>query len=380
MQRLTRGSGLVWCLFALVSAALVAAGHAFVLQRAEHAATRYLTIRGDSTFYLDMVNASGTHPPPPFRYRVLVPFLASMLPLRAPDALRAVSYASLFIAYLSILMSGRALRLPPGAAIAGLLVAFASAVHLYNYHNPFLTDAFWIMIACVMVQALITNSLPLFVAAALAGVLARESALLLAPLWCIRSFRAGLWVVAAAVVSSAVLAGAMTSAPAGLQSSLGAAVEVAHARIQNPLRWAADVALAWGIQWPLMLAGLFHFQEERRLLAPATAIMMVAALVTSCIATDAARMFGTLMPIMAMGCAGWVNALRSQSPAWPALLIAFVCVQAAVALPNAVCDEQSPLFATPWPRLGVLAGGTLYVLQFCLRQRRSNGSPLLIQR
>lgn len=101
-------------------------GHGFILQRTSSNPSKPMTIRGDTNAYVSMIRGNWTSPPSPFKFRVLVPFLASLLPLSPTDALRFISYISLFLCYVFMLLTCAKLGLSTSQSAVGLLAAWAS--------------------------------------------------------------------------------------------------------------------------------------------------------------------------------------------------------------------------------------------------------------
>jgi len=203
----------------LLAAVLVALGHLLVLQARPQGPTPYLDLRteGDPIYYARMA-AGGPEAPPPYRYRVLAPWLASLLPLPPLTGLAVVTYLSLFASYLATLVCCRRLGIGPLASAAGLFAAYSTTYHLYNYYDPFLTDGLGLLILALMTWALLARSLPTFFAAGLAGMLVRESVLFMVPAWAAtrRWGQAGLTLAGALAVYGATRLLGGGRGPAGL--------------------------------------------------------------------------------------------------------------------------------------------------------------------
>jgi len=110
MQVLGRGNHRWIFLFGL-PLLFLALGHCFVLQRHDHAMKHELTIRGDTLEYIKMIQGDYTHTRPPFKHRVMVPLLAGALPWSPLTSLRVITYASLYLAYLLVLVMNQQLGL-----------------------------------------------------------------------------------------------------------------------------------------------------------------------------------------------------------------------------------------------------------------------------
>ena len=128
----------------------------------------------------------------PLKYRILVPFLASLLPFTPLESLRIISYASLFVFYIMNILICLKLGMNKSSTLLALLCTFATLSHLYNYHNPFLTDAFGLMVISLLIYAYIIESFPMFVTICIVGLFARETIIFLAMIWLIKDFKKGI--------------------------------------------------------------------------------------------------------------------------------------------------------------------------------------------
>ncbi len=279
-----------------ISVLLVALGHWVVPQRTHDGPDEIMTIRGDTLDYVSMVEGDWAAARSPFRYRVLAPFLAGLLPLSPTDALRCVTYASLFLTYGCALLICRSLGLGTISSMLGLVLAWASPCHLYSYHNPFLTDALALLMLGVMVYALFRGSFALFLAAAVLGILTRETTIFAVPVWAIRREwrRSVLLMVlaAAALLIPRYLLGA--EAESLLASLTGSRKGI----LADPWQGAVEILGSWGLVWFLSAAGLWCLPRERRLPVLAVyAALLCGAAVVSLAATDVGRMFAVLFPV-----------------------------------------------------------------------------------
>lgn len=103
--------------------------------------------------------------------------------MAAPDALRAITYTSLFGAYLLMIQACAITGLSLRASAFGLLSIWGSTWHLYHFYNPYMTDGAGLLALSAMVVAVLTDAFPLFAVAALVGVLIRENTIVLVPAW-----------------------------------------------------------------------------------------------------------------------------------------------------------------------------------------------------
>ncbi|NLX24303.1 MAG: hypothetical protein GXY55_21860 [Phycisphaerae bacterium] len=279
-----------------ISLLLVALGHLLVPQRVHDGPNETMTIRGDSLDYIAMVEGDWTAARSPFRYRVLAPFLAGLLPLSPTDALRCVTYVSLCLTYVVALLACKNAGLGVISSMLGLVLAWASPCHLYSYHNPFLTDALALFMLGVMVYALFRDSFALFLAAAVLGILTRETTIVAVPVWAIRrGWRHSvllLVVSAAALLVPRYILGAEAESPQALLTVSG------QGMLANPWQGVMEIVKAWGAVWLLSVAGLWCLPQERCVpVRVAYAALLCGATLVSLVAADTGRMFAVLFPV-----------------------------------------------------------------------------------
>jgi hypothetical protein len=350
-------------LIACVAAGLVLAGHLFAAQAVRH-------LGYDSTFYVAMAEGRSADVPAPFKFRVVVPLVASWLPLTAPDALRLITYLSLFGTYCLVIQAGLIAGLSLRASAFGLLSVWGSTWHLYNYYNPYMTDGAGLLALSAMVASVLTGAFPMFAAAAIAGVLVRELTIVLVPAWfATRQTRQALLIVAAAAVAVGLPRYWLSA-----DGDLGAALVDQNPLTQFPLSVLARQLYAiWGFVWVLAIAGFFYLPAayRPRILAMFAALFL-GGLAASTVATDTGRMFAFLAPVMAIGCAQLYEVLarRSRALAWS--LVAAMALQGIVNAPAVMLNAQH--WIVGWPRRIFLAGELVLggLIITALRRRRTN--------
>ena len=300
------------CAFAI---ALVAVCVAYVPDRSQLGSPALL---GDSLSYAAMIERSH-EVESPFRFRVVVPLLARALPTDAARALAWITWTSLAASYALVLESARRLRLGRRAASFGLMMATFSASHLYNYHNPYLTDAPGLLVVSSCLFALVTSRYWLFALASAVGVGVREALLLVAPAWGSTGQRGR---AAIALLLPALIYGALY-AVIGMDPALNKGPFVFPAR---PLPALLVAALgAWQILWLLAGLGMESLRIARRELFALTLLLVIGALVTSLLASDTTRMFQPLFPLIALGVASFAErSLRCAAGATWLMLVAWV--------------------------------------------------------
>lgn len=125
----------------LLSGLLLLLGDRLISQRQLNGPSYDLTISGDTLVYTDMIDGNIQGAREPFRYRVLVPLIARALPFSPTLGLKIIAYVSLFAAYVFAMSACKRLGLSLSASFFGLFALYTSVWHLYNYHNPFLSNA-----------------------------------------------------------------------------------------------------------------------------------------------------------------------------------------------------------------------------------------------
>jgi hypothetical protein len=252
---------------------------------------------GDAVYYAAMADGPMDAVPAPFRFRLLVPALAAALPLATEVALKAITYGSLWLTYVVGMVLCLRVGLPLGATAAATVMTFSASANLYAFSNPYLTDAFGTMTKTVAVYALAAGWLGLFAVAVVLGVLARETAIVLAPAWWVVSPRQTVAVVVVAV--AALVAPRVLIAGDYLNS---------YMLPSGALEWVKLAAVSWGPLWVFAAVGLVLFRQ--RWAWAAAGVLALGAVASSLVAYDTNRMMGILFPVVLLGTAqtvanGW---------------------------------------------------------------------------
>lgn len=346
-----------------VSAGLVILGHLTAARDAEH-------LGYDSTFYVAMVNGQGAMVPSPFKFRVLIPFLASQLPFSPAQSLLLISYVSLFATYLLIIRACDTIGLSRHESAFGLLAIWGSTWHLYHYWNPYMTDAFALCALSVMVVAFLRETFWPFAAAALVGVLGRETTAFLVPAWfATRQVWRTIGLLAAVVVVGGL--------PRYWLASDGdltiANMFNGSATMFHPFIFMRQLQTVWGFVWFMALAGLWCMPRPYAgRMAAAFAALFATALVASTIATDTGRMFEFLAPVVAIASAQFYAAARRTTPTLAWLIVALIAVQGFFNTPEVMFDRSA--WIVGWPRrvfvVSEFALGVVILYRLCTRSRK----------
>jgi len=344
----------------------VVSGHFFVLQRTLNGPTPYLTIRGDTLSYVRMIEGNLSSLRSPFKYRILVPFIARLLSFSPTDSLRIISYLSLYTCYLFVLLICLKLGITISSATVGLLTVFVTPWHLYCYHNPFLTDAFQLMTISVMIFSLVCNYFSLFAPCSILGVLGRETTVFLVPVWFLTRDRSrGCLLLGVAVVILLLLWYVIVS-----NTSTTALISEKFNTIgifRDLYSYGTRVILTWNYVWILSLIGMWLIPGEQRVLMITSFLLLLScAFITSLIAYDTGRMFAILVPVLAVFCAQLCDSLKKNGHTLVIFSIVAISVVAAlVALPNVILGEQRETFQSFQDMKRILLTGVmlgLYIL------------------
>lgn len=314
-------------------------GHGFVLQRTATNLSETMAIGGDTNYYLSMINGNWVTTPSPFKFRIFVPILARLLPYSPTDSLRLISYVSLFLCYVLILLTCKNIGLNRKCSVIGFLAVWASTWHLYYYNNPFLTDAFALLMLCVMIYSYFSNKYFIFLAAAVLGVLTREPTIFLVPSWIIKKeWRRTIFLIVISIIVLLVPRYFLSSATDPTLVAVFYRVGV----LQHPLTFARNVFLAWGFMWFLPIIGILHLSKDEFVnIIMIYFILLCGAIFTSLIAVDTGRMFSILFPIHIIASANFYAKLDNERNIL--LKYAFVGLaifQAMASLPNVILNES----------------------------------------
>ena len=370
-------------LMAAMAGLLVLLGSSFILERPLIATPdRTWDIGPVAKVYVTMTEGNYSDVDLNLRYRVVVPYLAGLLPFSATDSLKIVSYLSLFVFYFFVLLTCRKLGLNIYASVGGLLTVFTSGVHLYGYLNPFLTDAFALMVLSVMVFALVSRYFLVFAIFTILGFFVWELTLWLVPAWFLAGDRrkgAILLVMAALVffIPRWILPSGL-----GLITQITSQVEVGF--WHQPSFLAKTSIVSWGFLWVLAPIGIWLMPKDNfGSLASAFATLLVGALLYAALAVDGFRYFQILAPVFAIACAQlYVVLFKDKAHIfWALILAALVFAQAFDSVPNILFTEGDWFLASETPTLlllilGVIYGlGTVFVLKELLLQELREKLP-----
>jgi hypothetical protein len=235
---------------------------------------------------------------------------------------------------------------------------------VYNYNNPFLTDAFALMALSAMMLAIARVSFGLFCIASVLGVLCRETVIFLVPAWLLtRSWRKG-FVVIIVSLFALLLPRYLLPSDLDLKSLMTGTVGYVWA-FHHPYVFMKSVLLSWGFLWPLAILGICLMPKDRfSVLCAPFLLLLLGAFLSSLIAVDTERMYSVLAPVFAISCAEVVATLTRRKGCAPCIFIlaALLILQGLALWPNVVFDKQGWMFRTHGFRLMVSIVGAMYCL------------------
>lgn len=136
---------------------------------------------GGSAEYINIAQHGTMAGTAPFRYRPIVPFVISMVPVPAELGFRIVTFVGLGLTYVVALRIAEALDISWRGSLIALFSVFCARTHAFNYWDRLLTDVWDLLALFLMLCALIRGRDAVFTAASVLGTLGRESVMFLMP-------------------------------------------------------------------------------------------------------------------------------------------------------------------------------------------------------
>ena len=363
----------------IVSLLLILLGHNFILQRELNSPSKYLTISDDALEYKSMIEGDFDSIHSPLKYRILVPFLASLLPFTPLESLRIISYVSLFVFYIMNILICIKLGMNKGSTLLALVCTFATLSHLYNYHNPFLTDAFGLLVISFLIYAYIIESFPTFIIVCIVGLFARETTIFLATIWLTKDFKKGMILIVICLLLIIIPRISLITG-SGDVSMTSLFVSIGIAKLKSFLSTLINIFDTFGFLWLILFIGLglIGMKKNKDIIVISIALF-VGAIITSSIATDTVRMFSILFPVVCVATAKFISVLF-QKKDWLGitLLLFLTIIQLLTAIPNIIFDQNS--FVFPYSRLHNILSmiGIIYGLVYAYLLREDLASSYSI--
>ena len=322
-------------------------------------------IGGDASQYISLTRGNFDSVPSPFRFRVLVPFLAALLPFSPGHSLMAITYSSLACLFVVLVWTSYKLNGDVTASMLGALMIFSSRWFLYNFQNPYLTDSFSLAAVGFALYALVIRSSPLFLASVVAGTLARETVLLFSCTWMANGRWRSTAIISACALLAYVIPRIVITKDVSPIEYFSTAI-TKYGLIADPSNFLAQSAFSWGYVFLFALAGFAFFADaQKSKLLAASLILLITALASCLVAVDFGRMFEVLGPVFALSSAQFIHALRKVSARAPMImlmLLVMVVIQCVTLVPNAILPEQPPrLFRWAMEGAGLAITGFTYI-------------------
>jgi hypothetical protein len=326
-------------------------------------------LESDTVWYLAMVSH---HWPPtgapmdihavqaPYRFRVLVPLLASALPFGPVVSLALVTYTALAAAYVFILLTCERLGLSRLHATLGLLIACTFASPMFNFRNPLLTDGFGVLAVAALTYAFLIPSFAMFAVWGLLAIFGRETIALVLPAWIVRDLRrclALLAIAAVLLVAERMILWAYVPDATKLLTILW--LDIVQ-RVRYPQRFVADLVVSWGWAFGFLALGFLLRARELKPVIPAAVAALACAFITSILATDVERYFSMLLPAMTIAFAVIVREwMSTRNRVMLTLLAGLAVLQVFVSWPNTFVKEST--WMTTWARVPMAKIGALWI-------------------
>jgi hypothetical protein len=321
--------------FSLFAISLLWVGASFILQRQSNSSENYLTIRGDSLLYEQMIENNISDLSNHFRYRILVPLLAAMLPFSALVSLKIITYASFFLLYIAALFLMGELHIHFIPSLTALFLAFFSPWQLYMFYNPYLTDAFQVMIITLMVYCIFKNSFFLFFCLSVVGMMTKESTIFFVLLWLFVDKRQGLFIIVVSIILYSLIL--YFVGKGSISSEIFSTVNFnIMQRFLNPLELFKNILNSWGYLWMLSFLGLFTMPKDKFFLMTRIYVTSwLSVFILSVVATDVGRMYYLLFPFIAITIGYFINYLYTNKLFfWIVLFLLYSSIQSLFLLPN----------------------------------------------
>lgn len=295
-------------IYILCSFLLVLTGSSLIREKTFENDYPYLRIGGDAALYIAMAEGSPDTVAAPFRYRIVFPFIASLFDHPTPPVFRLINHVSLFFFYCIAFLICELRKIPPGISIVAVAFVFLSPWHLYIYQNPFITDGIVQMLMIVLLYAVLTKNLWLFIVAATVGVGTHERILFLLPLWLLthdksRGVMLLLFIIAPYSAMRVMIGDGIGSIVQGSISGM--------ALFASPLLMVKDALVGSTPLYVIALTGLLLLPDKEMIAArKIVAVYLAASIIPALVATDTGRMLIGFSPAALFLAASFFSAGR----------------------------------------------------------------------
>ena len=208
--------------------------------------------------------------------------------------------------------------------MCGLALAYVFEPNLYNYYHPFLVDGFGLMVIAMMLYALTIESFWMFAIFGLCGVFAREVTVLLLLVWCARDVKRGVALTAIASIALLIERSLLYGPPHTVDP-----MKILMLWFHNPLNMVINILPTWSWAFAVLAIGISLLPKGSfRTIGPMSLGLLVAALFSYLLGSDVMRLFGVLIPVVAIAAARLITVLAEQRQRLLlALLLGLVALQ-----------------------------------------------------
>ena len=152
------------------------------------------------------------------------------------------------------------------------------------------------MVIAVMLYALAIESFWMFAVFGVCGVFAREVTLLVLPVWCARDVRRGVTLTIIALIALLIERSLLFGPPDTVDP-----MRILMARLHHPENSGIDILATWGWAFAVTALGISLLPTRSfRAIGPMSLGLFAAAFGSYLLATDLMRLFGVLIPIVAI--------------------------------------------------------------------------------
>jgi len=275
-------------------------GYYFVIQKYENASTEYLSINNDASIYIDLAQKKENSKYEHFKYRVLVPYLASIMPFKAGLSFKIITFFSLFLTYMFLVIILDKLGFSLIPALLTLIMIYLSPWQLNVLNNPFLIDPFYHLIIVLIFFAFYLKKFRWYISLILIGSLVKETTIIFAFLWLLYDLKKGLFTIILALVTLFLIR--FIVGPINEQNSfINALIEIGFSRFKNIPDFIKDIYISWRLIWAIAVIGfLFIPLEKRKCLIYSIFLTLIGSISLTFIATDVGRMLFNLIPVIVL--------------------------------------------------------------------------------
>ena len=294
----------------LISLVITSFGFLFFYQRFQDAPSLLNTFTYDAQMYLNMVNKIEV--PGPFSCRILLPFIAKLLPLKPLQSIffiNIVSFVALFYGLIKMLES---FSIDRKVIIFTLGIFFSTYSVAYNFTNPFLTDlpalATMIFFINSIIKLQFVTSLFWFVS----SLLFRETIIVLAPLFLItfslkKSISACVFILLIYTIPKLLISGDIHC---GFHSLISF-------HLLFDIEFLTKTILSYGVLWFVGILGLTSLKNYKGHLFKVGCGLLILSLFGSILSsfksvTDITRMYFLALPILTLGSTFFIKKVSLQ--------------------------------------------------------------------